>query len=256
MYEYPVDALIFKVFEIVFSKSNRKDHVVSINMAHDYLNDFFKRYTVYEHGIDYSSRERLLWLLIKSGYKIKDNRYLKLRVNYLTLEALRSHLVNEVNPLLVKTKYNNYNSMDLVAWHRSGNEELGNYQFHARVTFSYVLYTDNAVDNALSNILKFTINEFSAIHYKVDGKEIILVSIYVKESMRKKGHGSQLLSSFLKFVCKTYEKEIRIHAMTDEMRSLLKTLESKNILALSNHAGQYNYGVLYNPCKAGDVETK
>lgn len=83
-----------------------------------------------------------------------------------------------------------------------------------------------------------------------------MYSVYVKESMRNKGYGSQLLSSFLKFVCKTYKKEIRIHVMTEEMRSLLKVLENKNILVLSNHAGQHSYGVLYNPCKAGDMETK
>ncbi len=250
--KYPSEAVIFKIFEIVFNKSNRRNNVIHLNTVHDYLNNFFKKYTIYKHGVDYSSKAKLLELLIVAGYKIKDNHWLKLQANYFTFDELRNYLGNDINPLLIKTKYNDYDVLDLVAWHRSRNDELGNYQFHSQVTFPYVLYTDDAVDCALSNILKFRINKFSVIHYKIDGKEIILDSIYVKESMRKRGYGYELLSNFFKFVCKTYKKEIRIHAMTDEMRSLL----SKCVLALSSSYGQHNWGKLYNSCSSIEMEVK
>ncbi len=250
--EHPSDALIFKIFEIVFNKSKCKNDVIHINAVHDYLNIFFKKYSIYEHGVDYSSKARLRELLIKSGYKLRDNNWLKLQANYLTLDELRSYLGNEINPLLIKTSYNDYDALDLVAWHRSCNNELGSYQS----VFPYVLYTDNAVDYKLSNILKFKINKFSVIHYEIDGKEVILYSIYVKEFMRKKGHGYELLSNFFKFICETHNKEIRIHAMTDEMRALLKSLEDKGILVLSPNRGQHDWGKLYNSCSYIKMEAR
>jgi len=225
MLAYAEDELVSNVLKAVFAKDEKEIRNISLDRVCRYIDRFIKLYTIYDDGIGSWYEERLEELLHDIGHKQKSKGYFSLSTKYITFEELKNLLGRNIKKSLTKSKFSNYNAFDLLAYHRSKNVALGSYELYSDVTFSYVLYTDESVDRRLSEMLKFTNNSHSMIHYEEHDCIVVVWSVYVDTKMRRQGYGYQMLESFIKSVYGKNIKQVVIEATSDEMKKMLKKLE-------------------------------
>lgn len=223
------DELVVNLLKAVFPKDETETKSMSLYNICRYVDEFIKLYTIYNDGVGSWYEEKLEELLHNNGYKEKSKENFFLCAKYITFEELKNLLGENIKKSLSKSNFSNYNAFDLLAWYRSNNTALGDYEKY----FPYVLYTDENVDRTLSRILKFKINDFSVIHYEDYGDEILVHSVYVDTKMRRQGYGYQMLEGFLKLVKVEGKKWVIIESTSDGMRRMLKKIIKTGFLKKS-----------------------
>ncbi|OHE16779.1 MAG: hypothetical protein A2540_03800 [Sulfurimonas sp. RIFOXYD2_FULL_37_8] len=237
---YPSNDFVVEILKNVFSKTNDKNYQMGLGKLCDILSIYLQKYTIFSDGVGRFYEDDLKNLLFNNGYKLKEEYWLKLKPNYLTLKESGKFLGKYMKDSISETEHKNYNSLDLIAYHGSNNGSL--FDDSAPVFFfPYILYTDKKVGNSLDGVKKFKLNDFSVIHYKVMKEKIRIISFYVKPSKRKNGYERELLLEFFSSMNQQFPKfPIEFFPTTDVLEILLsKLIKEKKLKYVKEQAILY-----------------